>query len=487
MKETGILLAVSSLPSPYGVGDLGPSAARWLELLHRNGVTIWQILPLNPTGYGNSPYQPYSSCAGDEMYLSLDQLARQGLLPEVPAPFDLPAGRTDYQAVRVLKEPLLRAAFRAFEPDEDYQNFAAQEWVQAYGVFRAFKKANSSRCWLEWPEWQRSWPETHQGDLSPYQEEIDYHLFLQYQFFCQWQAVRAIAREKGVRIMGDVPFYVGIDSVDVWAGKKNFLLDEAGRPTYIAGVPPDYFSAVGQRWGNPIYDWDYLEQNRFDFWVKRIGYNQKLFDIIRIDHFRAFDTYWKIPASCPTAVEGAWIEAPGYTVLDTLYREIPGLALVAEDLGDLRPEVLTLRDHYHLKGMRVLQFDLVPQGKRFGDTGPQGENLICYAGTHDNATTEEWYQSITAASRRKLRRWLRRKGYNSGTVVQRVIRYGLDCPAQWCILTAQDLLGLGAAGRMNTPGTLGSPNWEWRLAGLDALAGALKQWEPVIRRRREQK
>ena len=484
MKETGILLAVSSLPSPYGVGDLGPSAKEWLDLLHQNGVTIWQILPLNPTGYGNSPYQPYSSCAGDEMYLSLNQLACQGLLSEQPAAFDLPAGRTDYEAVRALKEPFLRAAFRAFVPGQEYKAFAAQKWVQMYAVFRAFKKANDGRCWLDWPEWQRSWPETCEGDLSPYQEEIQYHLFLQYQFFCQWQSVRICAREKGIRIMGDVPFYVGIDSVDVWAGKENFLLDETGHPIFIAGVPPDYFSAVGQRWGNPLYDWDYLKQNHFDFWVKRIGYNQKMFDIIRIDHFRAFDTYWKIPASCPTAVEGAWMEAPGYAVLDTLYREIPGLELVAEDLGDLRPEVLTLRDHYHLKGMRVLQFNLVPQGKRFGDTGPQGENLICYTGTHDNATTEEWYRSMTVASRRKLRRWLRQKGYNSGTVPQRVIRYGLDAPAQWCILMAQDLLGLGAQGRMNTPGTVGAPNWEWRLAGWTETERNLALLRPAILARR---
>lgn len=487
MKETGILLAVSSLPSPYGVGDLGPSAAQWLELLHQSRVTIWQILPLNPTGYGNSPYQPYSSCAGDEMYLSLEQLARQGLLPETPAPFDLPAGRTDYQAVRALKEPLLRAAFRAFEPDEDYQNFAAQEWVQAYGVFRAFKKANSSRCWLEWPEWQRSWPETHQGDLSPYQEEIDYHLFLQYQFYCQWQAVRACAKEKGIRIMGDVPFYVGIDSVDVWAGKKNFLLDEAGRPAWIAGVPPDYFSAVGQRWGNPIYNWDYLEQNRFDFWVKRIGYNQKLFDIIRIDHFRAFDTYWKIPSSCPTAIEGEWIEAPGYAVLDTLYEKIPGLELVAEDLGDLRPEVLELRDHYHLKGMKVLEFVLDASGRYVQDTGSNKACQIHYTGTHDNATLKEWYESLPVAHRRKLRRWLKRQGFGTGSVVERLNRCALASPADWTILPAQDIMELNASARMNTPGTVGSPNWEWRLADFDRVARALRALRPAILQRRETK
>lgn len=485
MKETGVLLAVSSLPSPYGVGDLGEAARTWIGLLHQNGVTIWQILPLNPTGYGNSPYQPYSSCAGDEMYLSLETLAEQGLLPAVPRAFPLPAGRVDYEGVRACKEPLLRAACRAFVPDEGYRAFVDRDWVQAYAVFRAFKKANGGRCWLEWPDWQRAWPETRQGDLTPYREEIDYHLFLQYQFSLQWQAVRACARENGVRIMGDVPFYVGVDSVDVWAGKENFLLDKDGRPTFIAGVPPDYFSATGQRWGNPIYDWDRLQSRNFDFWVKRIGYNQQLFDIIRIDHFRAFDTYWKIPAACPTAVEGEWVEAPGYGVLDTLYRELPGLELVAEDLGDLRPQVLELRDHYRLKGMKVLQFTLDTRGKRAGDGAAGTDNLICYTGTHDNATLKEWYLGLTPAARRKLRRWLKKQGFGSGSAVYRLAAWALASPARWTILPLQDILELGAGARMNTPGTVGSPNWEWRLPDLQGAAAALGRYRTLILQRRE--
>ncbi len=486
MKETGVLLAVSSLPSPYGVGDLGEAARVWISLLHQNGVTIWQILPLNPTGYGNSPYQPYSSCAGDEMYLSLEKLAEQGLLPAVPEAFPLPVGRVDYEGVRACKEPLLRAACGAFVPDEGYADFIAQDWVRDYAVFRAFKKANGGRCWLEWPDWQRNWPETHEGDLTPYREEIDYHLFLQYQFSLQWQAVRAFARENGVRIMGDVPFYVGVDSVDVWAGKDNFLLDRDGRPTFIAGVPPDYFSATGQRWGNPIYDWDRLQSRNFEFWVRRIGYNQKLFDIIRIDHFRAFDTYWKIPAACPTAVEGEWVEAPGYAVLDTLYRELPGLELVAEDLGDLRPQVLELRDHYRLKGMKVLEFDLDTQGRRVRDIGDPQENLICYTGTHDNATLQEWYLSLTPAARRKLRRWLKGRGFGTGSVAGKLTACALASPAVWTILPLQDILELGASARMNTPGTVGSPNWEWRLTGLEEAAAALNKVRPLILRRRTQ-
>lgn len=484
MKETGILMALSSLPSPYGAGDLGESARSFLRLLGENGVSIWQLLPLNPTGYGNSPYQPYSSFAGDELYLSLEELAAQGLLPQAPAPFRADSSRVDYDQVRAWREPILRAAWRAFVPDEDYRTFAAQSWVTDYAVFRAFKKANGGACWLDWPAWQRDWPQKRQGDLEPFREEMDYHIFLQYEFAAQWQGVRAFAREQGVRTMGDVPFYVGVDSVDVWAGRENFLLDRNGRPTFIAGVPPDYFSATGQRWGNPIYNWDKMKQDGFAFWKARIGYNHTLFDIIRIDHFRAFDTYWKIPAHCPTAEEGAWIEAPGYEVLDTLYREIPGLELVAEDLGDLRPQVLELRDHYQLKGMKVLEFDLSTQGKYAVDLAPEMERQILYTGTHDNATLAEWYASLTAASRRKVRRWLARQGFGQGPVFRRMASRALAARSQWVILPLQDVMGLPARARMNTPGTVGSPNWEWRLPSLAPAQQALRALRPQILERR---
>ncbi len=485
MRETGILMAVSSLPSPYGAGDFGRCARDWIDLLCQNGVTLWQILPLNPTGYGNSPYQPYSSFAGDEIYLSLERLAEQGLLDAAPAPFRARESRVDYEAIREWKEPLLREACARFVPNAEYEEFAKQGWAADYAVFRAFKKANDRRCWLEWPDWQRDWPLHRDADLGEYEDEIRYHLFLQYQFSRQWAAVRDYAHEKGVRILGDVPFYVGIDSVDVWAGRENFLLDSDGRPTFIAGVPPDYFSATGQRWGNPIYDWDKLRADDFEFWVRRIGYNQTLFDIIRIDHFRAFDTYWKIAASCPTAIDGQWIEAPGYAVLDTLYRRLPGLALVAEDLGDLRPEVLQLRDHYRLKGMKVLEFTLNAEGREVYDALPDRENQILYTGTHDNATLREWYSALPAVQRRRLCRWLAGRGFDQGTAVQRIVALALASPAQWVVIPVQDAMQLPAAARMNTPGTVGSPNWEWRLPELGKAAKALERLRPLIRARKE--
>ena len=379
MRETGILMPVSSLPSHTGVGELGKETEKFIGYLSASGVKIWQILPLNPVGYGNSPYQPYSSCAGDEIYISLEKLWEQKLLKELPVSELAGSTRVQYEQVRTWKETYLREAFQAFiekglDQTEEYQTFAAQKWVQEYGLFRAFKKANGGLCWNDWKPEHKNWPEHKTEVAKAVREEADYQIFLQYLFYCQWMEMKNAANANGIRIMGDVPFYVGVDSVDVWAGKKNFLLDTDGRPIFIAGVPPDYFSATGQRWGNPIYDWEYLKKQNYQFWVDRIGYSNRLFDIIRIDHFRAFDTFWKIPASCPTAVEGEWILAPGYEVIDTLLEQIPGVNLVAEDLGDLRPEVLELKEHYHLKGMKILMFSIDTSGKYAKDSFDDVEN-----------------------------------------------------------------------------------------------------------------
>lgn len=463
MKETGILMPVFSLPSKHGVGDLGAQAREWIGLLSKNGIKIWQILPLNPVGYGNSPYQPYSSLAGDELYISLEALFDQSLLRTEPKGFMERTERVVYDKVRAYKEPFLREAFASFSENEDYKAFISQPWVKNYGVFRAFKSANENRCWNEWPDEQKNWPKDPQSLPPQLEAQARYHMFLQYIFFTQWQAVKDYANAQGIKIMGDIPFYVGIDSVDVWASKENFLLDENGFPVFIAGVPPDYFSATGQRWGNPIYDWDYMKGHNYEFWIERIGYNKKLFDIIRIDHFRAFDTYWKIPAACPTAMEGEWIEAPGYEVLDTIFEKLPGVSLVAEDLGMLRPQVHTLKNHYHLKGMKIVVFALDTTGKYAKDIEPEQENMIIYTGTHDNDTVMEWYHNLSAASQRKLRRYLKRQGIKQGSICRRLIAYTLQSCPEIAIISMPDVLGLNAAGHINTPGTVGSPNWEWHM------------------------
>lgn len=485
MRKTGILMAVSSLPSRTGVGELGREAYRFIDLLRENGVKIWQILPLNPVGYGNSPYQPYSSCAGDELYISLDMLYEEGLLSGLPPSFKEHAKSVDFDSVRIFKEKYLREAFcnfcnKEWLQEEDYQEFASQDWVYEYGVFRALKAANGGVCWNEWKQEDKDWAKERTELAEEIEMEAQYHMFLQYLFYRQWMQVKDAANEGGIEIMGDVPFYVGVDSVDVWAGKDNFLLDTDGRPVFIAGVPPDYFSATGQRWGNPIYDWDYMKEQDYQFWVDRIGYSSRLFDIIRIDHFRAFDTFWKIPATCPTAIEGEWIEAPGYEVIDTLIEKIPGLNLVAEDLGDLRPEVLELKDHYHLKGMKVQVFSIETKGKFAYDSFHDVENMIIYTGTHDNDTLMEWYQGLTTAARRKVRQFLKREGFKQGPVKDRLLAYTLACKAEYAVIPMVDIIGQGKEGHMNTPGTVGSPNWEWRISDFAAAEKGLNHYRKLI-------
>lgn len=485
MRQTGILMPLSALPSRTGIGELGEFAYRWIEILKNSGVKIWQLLPLNPVGYGNSPYQPYSSCAGDELYISLDLLKEEGLLEDELPSFREHEMSVDYEGVRTFKAPYLRQAYQVFQKKngtetDEYKEFVSMEWVYEYGVFKAMKASNDGTCWNEWSREEKDWPKTRTPLPKEIEEEAAYQMFLQYIFYIQWMKVKDAANSCGIQIMGDVPFYVGVDSVDVWAGKDNFLLDEDGHPTFIAGVPPDYFSSTGQRWGNPIYDWEYMAKNGYQFWVHRIGYSSKLFDIIRIDHFRAFDTYWKIPASCPTAVEGQWIEAPGYQVIDTLKEKIPDVNLVAEDLGDLRPEVLALRDHYHLKGMKILVFDIDTKGKYAYDCSDDVENIIIYTGTHDNDTLMEWYKGLSRRAQCKVRRFLKRKGFGQGSVKDRLIAYTLKSRAEYAILPAADFLGQGREGHINTPGTVGSPNWEWRMPEFEKIQKELQKYKKMI-------
>lgn len=463
----GVLMPVSALPSKEGVGTFGREAYEFVDILAQMGAKIWQILPLNPLSYGNSPYQPYSSFAGDPLYIDLGLLAQEGLLPKSRPQFHPEdPDRVNFEQVRAYKDPWLRKAYQAFlkrgEPGEEYKKFAKLDWVYPYAVFITLKGRNAMRCWNEWPQEEQDWSIDGKLDLTPMEGEIRYQIFLQYEFYTQWMKLKSYANAHGLLIMGDMPFYVGIDSLDVWGGRKNFLLDREGRPTHIAGVPPDYFSATGQRWGNPIYNWEQLEQDGFQFWIDRLSYNSKLYDIVRIDHFRAFDTYWKIPASCETAVEGDWIEAPGYALIDAVYQALPNLWLVAEDLGDLRPEVLVLRDHYNLQGMYVAEFSL-------GQAQPE-ERQIAYTGTHDNQTAKGWYNDLSPVQKRRITRALRpaREGLRQD-VSHKMIRYVCLSKASIAITPVSDLLGLDDRARLNTPGTVGSPNWEWRLRSFTGL------------------
>ena len=466
-RMAGVLMPVASLPSRDGVGSFGKEAYQFVDILAGMGMKIWQLLPLNPLGYGNSPYQPYSSFAGDTLYIDLDLLVRDGYLPKNREAFQPEhPGRVEYERAKAYKDTQLRQAYRAFrEKDwesEGFLTFRKLEWVYPYAVFMALKQQNGQRCWNEWPKEQQDWILDGKYDLSPLEEEIGFHLFAQYMFYKQWMALKAYANEKGILIMGDMPFYVGLDSLDVWSSREDFLLDENWRPSFVAGVPPDYFSVTGQRWGNPIYNWENLEKKNFTFWINRLKYSSELYDIIRIDHFRAFDTYWKIVASCETAIDGAWMEAPGYALLDEVYRQIPDIQIVAEDLGDLRPEVLTLRDHYNLMGMNVAEFSL-PYTEQ-----TQPHQLI-YTGTHDNQTVKGWYQDLPKPEQNKIRKKLAKYANPRESIAKKMVRFVYRSNCELAIVPVADILGLDDSARLNTPGTVGSPNWEWCLRDFGAL------------------
>lgn len=477
MRKAGILMPLASLPSRTGCGDFGPQAYHFAKCIQEAGLSIWQILPLNPLGFGNSPYQPYSSYAMDDLYISLELLEQDGLIQHVPQ-FHKHDHAIVYEDVRKFREPYLREAYDAFVKDETYENFVCTPWVQTYAVFTALKKKNHCMTWIEWNQEDKQACERIEGYIQ--EDAVQYEIFKQYILCKQWKALKAYVNQLGIEIMGDLPFYVGLDSADVWGNRADFLLDEDGRPQFIAGVPPDYFSKTGQRWGNPIYNWEHMQETGFRFWKERLAYCGSLMDIVRVDHFRAFDTYWKIPASCPTAVEGEWVEAPGYALFDSLFAEYPDLKIVAEDLGDLRAEVLALRDHYDFRGMRVIQFSFNEQ-----DMHNDKEHLLVYTGTHDNDTTFAWYKSQCTRERRRMRKCLKDLGFHTHSFVDDTIDYALSCKADMVIIPMYDWLHLSRSGRLNTPGTVGYPNWVWRLDDLSVFAkktGQIK--ERLLRSRR---
>ncbi len=467
MREAGVLMPLSSLPSDYGIGDMGTYSYEFIDLLEQGRVSIWQILPLNPLGYGNSPYQPYSSFAGDEIYISLDELFREGMLKEKPPKFHKNKDFIDYELVRKHKEIYLKEAFSNFTYEKDYKVFISQEWVYLYAVYLTLKKKNDLICWNEWQKTHKDWIKSSSFNVSVYDQDIQYEMFVQYIFYTQWMKLKKYANQNGIKIMGDIPFYVGIDSLDVWSNQECFLLGVDGQPIFIAGVPPDYFSTTGQRWGNPIYNWDYLKDQKYKFWMDRIAYNSKLFDIIRIDHFRAFDTFWKIPVECETAVDGEWVKAPGYDVLGKVKAEFPEVEIIVEDLGELRDEVYELKKYYGLKGMKVIQFTFSPEEK--DDDFEDVEEMIVYTGTHDNQTIKGWFLSQKKETQVAIEKNLKIMGYDDETISERFIRLALDSIAQIAILPMQDILDLGDEARINTPGTIGKPNWEWKLTDFQEV------------------
>ncbi|WP_346292164.1 4-alpha-glucanotransferase [Sphaerothrix gracilis] len=479
---SGVLLHPTSLPSQFGIGDLGQSAYEFIDFLERSGQKIWQILPLGPTGYEHSPYtMNFSAFAGNPLLVSLEQLAAEGLLEadqlEAIAADSDPT-QVDFDRVIPHKTRYLRQAFTKFRPDADFQQFCQEQayWLEDYVLFMALLEANDGK---EWSEWERAiahrQPEALKAQAEQLKDEIQYHRFVQFKFFEQWKRLRAYANERGIQIVGDVSIYVCYNSADVWADPKCFKLDpDSLRPLYIAGVPPDYFSATGQLWGNPIYDWDYLQSTEFDWWVKRFKATLEYVDIVRIDHFRAFEAYWQVPAGEETAMNGEWIAAPGYAFFETLGDRLGSLPVLAEDLGIITPEVEALRDHFEFPGMKILLF-------AFGDDAKNPylphnfvRNCAVYVGTHDNDTAIGWWEhDATDDVKQAVARYL---GVDSPVQIAEInwalLRLAYGSVADLAIVQLQDVMGLGHEGRMNDPSTPYG-NWRWRYTRSDELSESL--------------
>ena len=478
-RKTGVLLPLSSLPGTHGIGDCGEHAYQWIDLLHENGVKIWQILPLNPLGYGNSPYQSCSSFAGDEIYISLPMLVKEGLLPQK---YSRKKGkqndRVDYPTVKKTKREALQKACRIFyhkklDQRQDYQDFLKLAfWLPHYALFMAIRAQYGDVCWVDWQREDRDALLDQNYDQSMLETEKRYHYFVQYLFFRQWRQLKRYAEEKGVSIMGDIPIYLGLDSADVWEHRSYFLLDKKGRPRFVAGVPPDYFSAQGQRWGNPIYNWKALKKHHYDFWIDRLYWNQMLYHIIRIDHFRAFDDYWKIPASCQTAIEGKWELGPRHDFFRNVFQQLHDIQIVVEDLGILRKQAQKLRDDFHLMGMKIIQFDLDNTADSF--LKEDKKHLLIYTGTHDNEPIRSWYEALAPSLQKHTRNMLNRLQIKERCISRGLIRFTLASHADAAIIPAWDLLHLGKNARFNVPATIGSPNWEWRLTTLSKIENELK-------------
>ena len=460
--KAGVLFPLSSFPSDFGIGDFGKNAYQTIDLLKQNGADYLQILPFHPSYQANSPYRAISTYAGDEIYIDLNQLVDMNLLNDVE-PYLSDSSVVYYDKVREFKHKYLLKAYKNFKENDEYQEFLKMSpWVLNYAIFCTFATINGTFDWASWKDEYKYYPKYYQVNLEQYQDEIGYYQFVQYIFYKQWFALKKYANEKGIKIIGDMPFYVDHGSVEVWIDNCSFLLDEDGYPTDVAGVPPDYFSETGQYWGNPIYDWDYLKEHDFDFWVNRIGWASKIFDITRIDHFRAFDSYWDIPSNFTTAANGYWRYAPGYELFDCLYDKLGDIELVAEDLGYLRKEVVELKDHYGLKGMKVFQFMSIDELEELSE-------CFFYPGTHDNETLKGWIEGLDDYQVESYRSYFK----SDLPLNQAIISYCLHSDASDVIIPIWDLLEVNNDQRFNVPGEVNDINWTYRVPEIDLVKKGL--------------
>ncbi|HVZ65954.1 MAG TPA: 4-alpha-glucanotransferase [Lacunisphaera sp.] len=496
-RSAGVLAHVTSLPGDYGIGNLGLPARQFVDFLAAAGVRYWQICPIGPTGYGDSPYQLFSGRAGNPYFIDLGELLAAGLLTKADL-VDLrrlPAERVDYGRLYELFWPVLARAHDAFAAtgaDEvdglgSLRAFRERQagWLEPFADFMALKNRFGGRAWTEWPEEYRAWtPELHAALPASVRQDRERHIFYQYLFFGQWERLRAYARQRGVGIIGDVPIFVALDSADTWQNRAVFQLDAHGQPLATAGVPPDYFSAKGQLWGNPLYNWSHLARHGYAWWIARLRAAFELYDIIRLDHFRGFDTYWEVPAGATDACGGRWRKGPGAAFFHALKASLPQARIIAEDLGYIGPDVVALRREAGLPGMKIVQFCYGHDAHNVNLPHYYPTDSIAYTGTHDNNTTRGWLESLPPAEAKQVGDYFQINGSRSAWPI---IRATLATVSRMAVIPMQDLLDLPATAALNRPGTA-EGNWQWRftaaqLAGLaEEKLATLRGWITLYNR-----
>lgn len=480
-RSSGVLLHPTSLPGPYGIGELGAQARYFLDWLAQAGQKYWQVMPLGPTGYGDSPYQAFSAFAGNPYLIDLATLVDEGLLNQadfnaVP-PFN--PVKVDFGVQYVWRNQMLERAYIAYaggageQLKADFEAFKAAEatWLDDYALFTALKDAHGG---LPWNAWQPGVRDREAAALANARESLapatERVKFIQFLFFRQWNAIRAYAHERGIQVIGDIPIFVAMDSSDAWAGRDQFYFDDQGQPTVVAGVPPDYFSETGQLWGNPLYNWEVMKRDGFQWWIGRMQGSLKLYDIIRVDHFRGFAAYWEIPFPAETAINGRWVPALGYEMFQAVREALGVLPIIAEDLGVITPDVEKLRDDFGFPGMAVLQFAFGGGDFSVNDFLPSNikENRVVYTGTHDNDTSRGWWTNVSEEERQNFRDYTHTQP-TEDTFAWQLTEIAFECRARLAVVPLQDLLNLGTEARMNLPGSTGDHNWTWRYNPADLL------------------
>ncbi|MHA2089265.1 MAG: 4-alpha-glucanotransferase [Candidatus Kariarchaeaceae archaeon] len=472
-RSSGILLHPTSLPCKYGIGEFGSSIYSFIDLLAANKQKLWQILPLGPTGYGNSPYQCFSAFAGNPLLISIEELLKIGLLSKKDVAIDnpFPKNFVDFGRVIPYKNGILLKAFENFtqkenEFEKDYSSFKSKHkhWLDEFALFMSIKNGHNQVSWIDWPNKLRLREESSLNNwCEMYSSDIEFHKFVQFLFENQWTKVKSYATENGISIIGDIPIFVALDSADVWANPELYHIDESGNPIYVAGVPPDYFSETGQRWGNPIYRWNKMRDNGYKWWIQRIEHTLNYVDIVRIDHFRGFEAYWQIPADEPTAIKGEWVSGPGADLFKKIEEVLGKLPIIAEDLGVITPEVEAIRDEFGFPGMKIMQYAFAQQRHSRNQYLPHNysANSVVYTGTHDNNTSLGWFKSASQQTKDFLSDYINTPLTNEHGAVDTLIKLAWSSVANFALIPLQDLLKLDESARMNLPGTA-SGNWEWR-------------------------